>query len=315
MLGKLRATSPSILQRASSISTILSNRDLSPTDQINSLGEILKNIDDDLSKLTEQKLRVENKIQEIKRQVESTSPSTDRRRKKLKLQQEVEELSKEKEEVSKVIDVGEIISLNVGGVIYCTTKATLLKYPGTMLHSMFSGRHTITKDSEGNYFLDRDGNTFKFILNYLRTGQFPDLTRKELLELRAEAEFFSITPLVRALEKQLESTIIGKFAVLRYNENSNVNNLSWQGMTEPCTLKVGKNLYKCIDDVLTEVDNRGWELMQMGGDGNAEGGWKYVFRKKPNFNGWRGSSNLDRFKSPSTIILERSMHRKHSGSF
>jgi len=89
-------------------------------------------------------------------------------------------------------------------------------------------------------------------------------------------------------------------------------------MTEPCTLKVGKNLYKCIDDVLTEVDNRGWELMQMGGDGNAEGGWKYVFRKKPNFNfnvSWRGSSNLDRFKSSSTIILERSMHRKHSGSF
>jgi len=278
----------------------------------------LKNIDDDLSKLTEQKERVESKILEIKRQIDSTSPSTDRRRKKIKLQLEVDELSKEKEEVSKVIDVGEIISLNVGGVIYCTTKATLLKYPGTMLHSMFSGRHTIIKDSDGNYFLDRDGNTFKLILNYLRTGQFPDLNRKELLELRAEAEFFSITPLVRALEKQLESTIIGKFAVLRYNENSNVNNLSWQGMTEPCTLKVGKNLYKCIDDVLTEVDNRGWELMQMGGDGNAEGGWKYVFRKKPNFNfnvSWRGSSNLDRFKSSSTIILERSMHRKHSGSF
>jgi len=52
-------------------------------------------------------------------------------------------------------------------------------------------------------------------------------------------------------------------------------------MTEPCDLKVGQNLYKCIDDVLTEVDSRGWELMQLGGDGNHEGGWKYVFRKKP----------------------------------
>jgi len=230
----------------------------------------------------------------------------------------VEVLEKEKKEViTKLIGIGEIVSLNVGGVIYSTTKTTLLKYPGTMLHSMFSGRHKICKDTEGHYFLDRDGTVFKYVLNYLRTGQFPDLSRKELLELRAEAEFFSITPLVRALERQLESTIIGKFAVLRYNENSNVNNLSWQGMTEPCTLKVGKNLYKCIDDVLTEVDNRGWELMHMGGDGNAEGGWKYVFRKKPNFNvGWRQGSNLERFKALSaTTVLERTVHRKHSGSF
>uniref|UniRef100_A0A6B2LI17 BTB domain-containing protein n=1 Tax=Arcella intermedia TaxID=1963864 RepID=A0A6B2LI17_9EUKA len=210
-----------------------------------------------------------------------------------------------------------MVSLNVGGVIYLTSKTTLLKHPGTMLHSMFSGRHTVTKDQNGHYFIDRDGTIFKYILNYLRTGYFPDLPVKELIELKIEAEYFSITPLVLALDRQLESLLVGKFAVLRYNENSNVNNLSWQGMTEPCTLKVGKNLYKCIDDVLTEVDNRGWELTQMGGDGNAEGGWKYVFRKKPSFMGgaWRQHSNSERFIISQSTQLGKTINRKHSGSF
>jgi len=103
------------------------------------------------------------------------------------------------------------------------------------------------------------------------------------MELRPEAEFFSIHPLLRIIDEKLNEHIKGKFAVLRYNENSNVNNLSWQGKTEPCKLTTIKNLYKCIDEVLTEVDNRGWELMQMSGDGGSEGGWMYVFRLKPTF--------------------------------
>jgi len=279
------------------------------TEEIDSLTLLLSNIDSNLKQLQEHRSNIVHAIQQIhNEQIQNEKEELQKK----KLQQIIENLNSERESVKIAQGNGEIISLNVGGVIYQTTKGTLLKYQGTMLESMFSGRHCITKDAKGNIFLDRDGFIFKYILNYLRTGQFPDLSKKEMLELREEAEYYAITPLVKALEKQLESTMVGKFAVLRYNENNNHNNLSWQGMTEPCTLKVGKNLYKCIDDVLTEVDSRGWELMQMSGDGNAEGGWKYVFRKKPNFpSNWLPNHNLDWFKHKES----RSIMRKHSGSF
>jgi len=173
---------------------------------------------------------------------------------------------------------------------------------------------------------------FSYILNYLRTGQFPELSRKELLELREEAEYYAITPLVRALDSCLESVLVSKFAVLRYNENNTFNNLSWQGMTEPCNLKIGQNLYKCIDDVLTETDSRGWELLHFGGDGNAEGGWKYVFKKRPNYTNSRTHSQdtfninvetnppppaamTERQNRKSIFMLERPFRRKKSDSF
>jgi hypothetical protein len=224
--------------------------------------------------------------------------------------------------VAKLINVDEMISLNVGGIIYVTTKSTLMKYPGTMLSRMFSGDHCITKDEGGNYFLDRDGNLFSYILNYLRTGQFPELSRKELLELREEAEYYAISPLVKALDFSIESIIVSKFAVLRYNENNTFNNLSWQGMTEPCDLKIGQTLYKCIDDVLTEVDSRGWELVHFGGDGNTEGGWKYVFKKRPTFPSARlqqpyfndnnppASAMTERNTSRSSLYVDRSSFRR-----
>lgn len=39
-----------------------------------------------------------------------------------------------------------------------------------MLAAMFSGRHELDTDSEGQYFIDRDGAYFKHILNFLRDG-------------------------------------------------------------------------------------------------------------------------------------------------
>jgi len=230
----------------------------------------------------------------------------------------------------KLVHIDEIVSLNVGGTIYSTTKSTLLKYPGTLFSTLFESVNS-SKDEAGNYFLDRDGFSFSCILNYLRTGQFPELSRNELIDLREEAEFYGISPLVKALDNCLGSVMASKFAVLRYNENNTYNNLSWQGMTEPCNLKIGHSLYKCIDDVLTEVDSRGWELMQLGGDGNAEGGWKYVFRKRPNFTVSIPRPQPDTFLDTSgppvaamterlnirksSIYLQRPFRRKKSDSF
>jgi hypothetical protein len=46
-----------------------------------------------------------------------------------------------------------IIDLNVGGIVYTTTLATLTKYPSSMLAKMFSGRIPTDKDQHGRYFI------------------------------------------------------------------------------------------------------------------------------------------------------------------
>ena len=70
-----------------------------------------------------------------------------------------------------------------------------------MLQAMFSGRFDTKPGEDGSYFIDRDGTHFRYILNYLRTGQLivpkDEIIREELL---AEAEFYQrfTDPVVRS---------------------------------------------------------------------------------------------------------------------
>ncbi|KAK3106371.1 hypothetical protein FSP39_018737 [Pinctada imbricata] len=96
--------------------------------------------------------------------------------------------------------MSEIVCLNVGGVIYTTTRATLCTYPDSMLGAMFSGNYGFTKDENGCCFIDRDGTMFKHILAFLRSNSLilPDnFTEFDLL--KNEAEFYQIQPLLDAL--------------------------------------------------------------------------------------------------------------------
>lgn len=76
------------------------------------------------------------------------------------------------EEKARVQDVNErlssIVKLNVGGTLFDTSRTTLTYQKGSMLEAMFSGRHKVDKDDCGRYFLDRDGDTFKYVLAFLR---------------------------------------------------------------------------------------------------------------------------------------------------
>ena len=53
------------------------------------------------------------------------------------------------------------ITLNVGGTIYTTSKATLTRYPSSMLGCMFSDRLPSAVNKDGNFVIDRDGNLFR----------------------------------------------------------------------------------------------------------------------------------------------------------
>ena len=86
------------------------------------------------------------------------------------VEQDLDNLKEEKtafEKLSKTLDevhFGSSVKLNVGGKVYKTTLDTLRKDPDSMLCAMFSGRHELKPDGEdGAYFIDRDGNLFRYI--------------------------------------------------------------------------------------------------------------------------------------------------------
>jgi hypothetical protein len=61
------------------------------------------------------------------------------------------------------------VVLDVGGVRFSTSVATLRSKSGTMLDSMLSGRYTIEYAEDGSVFVDRD-SLFSYVLEYLRDG-------------------------------------------------------------------------------------------------------------------------------------------------
>ncbi|XP_008240560.1 PREDICTED: FH protein interacting protein FIP2 isoform X4 [Prunus mume] len=94
-------------------------------------------------------------------------------------------------------DSSSLIRLNIGGKKFCTTIDTLTqREPDSMLAAMFSGRHTLCQDPEKGYvFVDRDGEHFRHILNWLRDGVVPTLKDSKYTELLREAEYYQLLDL------------------------------------------------------------------------------------------------------------------------
>ena len=94
----------------------------------------------------------------------------------------------------------EVVKLNVGGVFFQTTLATLIKDADSLLASLVTGKLDSHQCDDGFYYLDRDGTRFKHILNFLRDGMIPDKVFCEMgEELLIEANFFEINSLKKAL--------------------------------------------------------------------------------------------------------------------
>ena len=88
------------------------------------------------------------------------------------------------------------------GIWYTVALTTLKKYPESDLGRMFSSIETRPpKDDRGAYFIDGDGPLFRHILSFLRCEELilPDFF-DEYESLQAEADFFQIRPMVKALE-------------------------------------------------------------------------------------------------------------------
>lgn len=99
----------------------------------------------------------------------------------------------------------DVIDLNVGGHPYTTSLVTLRKYPNCQLAVWFSQPDscTLQKDKQGRYFIDRDGELFRYILDYLRNGHLrvPDRFH-ERFQLSQEAEFYKLDQLKALLTNE-----------------------------------------------------------------------------------------------------------------
>jgi len=113
-----------------------------------------------------------------------------------------EEREKFARETNKIKDIAQFqsekVRLNVGGIHFETSLATLRRDPRSLLAVMFSGRHSLKPEADGSYFIDRDGTHFRIILNYLR--DFRISTRvtddsKIVDELTQEAAYYQIAGL------------------------------------------------------------------------------------------------------------------------
>ncbi|CAF1075920.1 unnamed protein product [Adineta steineri] len=100
---------------------------------------------------------------------------------------------------------GKYVKLNVGNHLFLTSYDTLTK-EDTMFKAMFSGRMEVIQDSEGWVLIDRDGEHFNIILNYLRDGTL-NLTDciQTLNELLHEAKFYCIQTLIELIEQHLRA--------------------------------------------------------------------------------------------------------------
>jgi len=84
------------------------------------------------------------------------------------------------------------VKLNIGGRVFITHKSTLISKGENFFSKLLSGMFGSTKDENGAYFIDRNGDYFVPILDFLRTGQLviPSSIPREGIEI--EADFYQI---------------------------------------------------------------------------------------------------------------------------
>ena len=113
---------------------------------------------------------------------------------------ELEKLDKEKNELKYLFKFyngaseNDILELNIGGTHeITTTRATLTKYKNSALAVFFSGMSPIPMAGD-KYFIDRDGEQFVNLVNFLRTGKFPIMkSREDENKFKDELNFWKIS--------------------------------------------------------------------------------------------------------------------------
>ena len=133
----------------------------------------------------------------------------------------------------------------------------LLPIAGSMLHAMFSSRFDTKPGEDGSYFIDRDGTHFRYILNYLRTGELivpnDEIIRRELL---AEAKFYQVEGMINELEPTPSADPIPVAVVQPFKDSVILS--SSQGQTLMNWLKNTPGFSNSDELLLYRASRNGW---------------------------------------------------------
>ncbi len=99
------------------------------------------------------------------------------------------------------------VHIDVGGCIYTSSLETLTKFPDSRISKMFNGTIPIVLDTlKQHYFIDRDGKTFRHVLNYMRTNRLvlPE-NFNNFESLMDEAKYYELEALCKLIEEKMEA--------------------------------------------------------------------------------------------------------------
>ncbi|NXP72577.1 KCNRG protein, partial [Ramphastos sulfuratus] len=97
----------------------------------------------------------------------------------------------------------EMVVLSVGGVRFVTLASTLLRFPESRLAQMLNNDDQEFKLVNGEFFVDRDGTLFSYIMDFLRTLQISLPTDfSDYQRLQREAEFYGLYALANILNQE-----------------------------------------------------------------------------------------------------------------
>lgn len=97
----------------------------------------------------------------------------------------------------------EVVVLSVGGVRFVTRASTLQQFPESRLARMLNGDDREFKLVNGEFFVDRDGALFSYIMDFLRTLQVSlPIDFSDYQRLQREAEFYGLCPLADLLSQE-----------------------------------------------------------------------------------------------------------------
>eukprot|EP01062_Namystynia_karyoxenos_P017824 TRINITY_DN16600_c0_g1_i1.p2 TRINITY_DN16600_c0_g1~~TRINITY_DN16600_c0_g1_i1.p2 ORF type:complete len:301 (+),score=88.36 TRINITY_DN16600_c0_g1_i1:77-904(+) len=114
-------------------------------------------------------------------------------------------------------DEATVVDLNVGGVPYTTSLATLRKHPRSALAQMFGEPFACHRDRQGRWFIDRNGALFEHVLDFLRDGALHGVLPHDgalLARVAAELAWYGL-PHVTPVEAVLQQAPLAPGGALR----------------------------------------------------------------------------------------------------
>ncbi|OQS07464.1 phosphatidylinositol kinase (PIK-5) [Thraustotheca clavata] len=119
----------------------------------------------------------------------------------LTLEKEINDLTRDKESMANMEErmraqarkAQSVITLNVGGVKFATSKENLLRLEGSLFHAMLTSEEW-QPNAQGEYFIDVDPQHFGRVMKLIRTGElyFDGLCPQEKHEFRWLLDYFQL---------------------------------------------------------------------------------------------------------------------------